>query len=231
MTRIFITGCSRSGTTLLSNMFRGFAGVRVVAGMHRMTDFPRSNAEGTAVVLRRTPACALDLADQVREHPGVWLVDIMRDPRDVVTSRYGGSSAFHTSFRRWERDVAAFERAAERHPRTLRIRFEELIRQPGRVQDRIAATLDLAPTSDFADFPALVADVAMSPKELVSLNSVRTLDPRVIGRWRRAADAAARVRQELVRFPALPGHLIRHGYEADRSWIDDLLAMTRGARG
>jgi hypothetical protein len=221
--RIFVFGCSRSGTTLLLNLFRAFRSTQVVDREHRLEEFSRYQHARCHVVMKRTPICALDLGIELERRPEVWLVDIVRDPRDVVTSRYGGSRGFHTDFRRWERDVVAAESAQRTHTRLLRERFEDLVLHPQLVQERLAARIGLRAERSFAETAAsLDQEREIGPKERGALNGPRPLDPRTIGRWRSSADSLNRVREQVVRFPSMTSWLVRYGFEVDDGWLDSL---------
>lgn len=84
--KIFIFGCARSGTTLLQNLFRSFEDTIVIDRENPISRFEDFEGESKNIVLKRTSDCALTLIENLREVPDIQVVDIYRDPRDVVTS-------------------------------------------------------------------------------------------------------------------------------------------------
>ena len=217
---MFVYGCSRSGTTLLLNLFRAFADTTVVSREHRLAELLRYRRIGGNVVVKRTPICALDLSVELARQPHVWVIDIVRDPRDVVTSRYGGAAAFHTDFRRWERDVQAAENAERTHRRFLRVRFADLLTKPDSVQRQIADRIGLCTERTFAETAAsLAGDADVGPKDRNALNGARPLDAGTLGRWRGSAESVSRVREQVTRYPDMAMWLLRYRFEPDNSWL------------
>ena len=220
--RVFVFGCSRSGTTLLLNLLRAFRHTFVLDREHRLEEFERHRDDERHVVIKRSPLCAVDLEVQLPRWPDVWLLHIMRDPRDVVTSHYGGARRFHTEFSRWERDVEAGLHAEATHTRSLRVMFQDLVLRPRKVEQEIGSLTSMSIGMSFADVAPRLDDGQIGPKERLALNGVRELDVGSVARWRRSPENVDRVRQQVIRFPALPEALIRHGFEADDSWLDSI---------
>lgn len=150
--RVFVTGCAKSGTTLLRRLFHAFSGVRVVPHEIGLSDFlALSDAEGPLVGKRLyntvfswplTPAEAKAQIDAA-ERAGVRLVNIYRDGRDVVESGIPAT--------RWCASIAQMLT----HVARLRynVRYEELVTDPDGVQQAIAAALGLTPEQPFSNYP------------------------------------------------------------------------------
>jgi len=118
--RIFVFGCARSGTTLTTNMFRTFDGVTVWDGEHCLNTLAAAPGNGW-IVAKRTWRCGLHLGDDMPFLRKLWIVDIIRDPRDVITSAspLRQRTGYHCGFERWQRDVEAVNSLIGRHLRII----------------------------------------------------------------------------------------------------------------
>jgi hypothetical protein len=147
--RILVFGCARSGTTLLLNLLRTYEQVVVREAEQCVTNLLEDPHPGW-VASKRTAHCAEHLcADLPFLRQGVWILDIIRDPRDVITSVLEPFPGYYCGFERWDRDLRVSEVLAGRHLRYLRIRYEELVARPDDVQQNLADILALTPTVPF----------------------------------------------------------------------------------
>lgn len=213
--RILVFGCARSGTTLLLNLLRTFDGIRVRDGEHCVGDLLDDPHPGW-VAVKRTPYCAEHLvADLPVLRSGVWIIDIIRDPRDVVTSVLEPFPGYYCGYERWDRDVRVSEFLAGRHLRYVRIRYEELVHHPDDLQDDLASILGLRPRTAFSDFVRLVPRTL--PRSAVrALGGVRDLDPSGVGRWRQRQHTI-RVREQMSAHPRMEETLRWMGYPPSAS--------------
>lgn len=224
---IFIFGCARSGTTLLLNLMRCFANTCVVDGEHPLSSFAQREGDPRTVVIKRHHSSAKTIVGDIRTPAAgePWVIDIVRDPRDVVTSVIKGIDGYYCGFWRWRRDVVAAERLRVGYVHFLRLSYEELVTQPASVQVRISTTIGLTPSSKFEEYP-LTVNESLAVPSVEALNGLRPLDAESIGRWR-LSEHTPRVLDQSTRYPEIVGHLIRLGYEPDDTWLREL---TRGAR-
>jgi len=214
--RLFIFGCARSGTTLLLHLFRTFDGTTVWDEDHCLSTLIEHPSQGW-VVAKRTPRCADHLIADVPRFRPVWIVNILRDPRDVVTSRLQlrphAPQGYYCDFSRWQRDVEVGQAIQGLHLRLLQLRYERLVAEPDAVQQDLAAILDLSASARFSDFPrTLPGD--LSPFTLNWLGRPRPLDARGVGRWRGQAEDRHRVAGQLATYPQMESLLRHHGYAA-----------------
>jgi hypothetical protein len=208
--RIFIFGCARSGTTLVLNLFRAFNHV-TVRNMEQCSTHVMNDAKDGWVIAKRTPHCATHLLADLPLLRDLWIIDVLRDPRDVVTSVLPSFPGFYCDFGRWERDVRVAQAVADRHIRFLRIRYEELLLHPDQIQCDIAGVLNLNVRVQFGSFVSVV------PKDLPqnavqALGGVRPLDSSRAGRWRRSSHYLDRVTEQLRAYPEMESTLQYMGY-------------------
>jgi hypothetical protein len=226
---VVIGGASRSGTTLLLAVLS--AHPRIFAIDHETYAFcPRHqpDADGsmpfslrrlyTALALGKPPAAAhrwcektprnvrafSSLLEHCSDH--VRLIHIVRDGRDVITSRHPSRpNAYYSSPREWVEDVSR-GMAHQADPRVAWLRYEDLVRD---FRSTLANVLDFLTEAD--GFPyddwykrATVRRHTAWDGELEALHGGS------IERWRQP-EHAARVR-ELMQYPGAVDLLERCGY-------------------
>jgi Sulfotransferase family len=226
MRKIFIFGSGRSGTTLLLRLFAYFADTKIIPGEHTAAILDALYDGRRHLVAKRTPLCGADLAFQLRRLPDVRLVDIVRDPREVITSRFRGRSAYHVDFSRWERDIAAAEEATDAGVTVVRLRFEDLVSKADGVQRSLAAALGLTVQRPFSDYPEGIAELPTA-KEVDALGAIRPFDAAVCARWRSDERLAVRVASQVREHPRLARWVRALGYESNDEWIHELEWMIK----
>ena len=221
--RIFIFGCARSGTTLLLNLFRCFKDTLVVDGQHPVDEFEDYSDDRRHVVLKRTPACATDLTEKIVRDGDIWVVDINRDPRDVVTSIMPGRDNYYTDFTRWERDIKAIEELSQVYSKLMRIKFEDLLLKSHAIQGTISSQLGLTTRYAFGEFSEVLQEGDISPSSVSVLGGIRPLDKNNLGRWKNNRNDIRRVLDQIDKFPQIPEYLVKYDYERDRDWMRQYL--------
>ncbi|SBW22957.1 hypothetical protein FDG2_3359 [Candidatus Protofrankia californiensis] len=208
--RIFVFGSARSGTTLLLNLFRTFHDVTVLDHEHCVRELVTDPARGW-LVAKRTPHCA-DHLDEDRPGIGdVWIVDIVRDGRDVVTSRLAPFPGYYCDFPRWQRDVHAAARLRGTHLRLLQLKYEHLAAAGDEVQAALAGILGLRIQVPFSEHLSVVPP-ELSEQARSALGGLRSLSADRVDRWRRDPDARVRVAQQLAAHPGMESLLAATGY-------------------
>jgi hypothetical protein len=158
-------------------------------------------------------------ADEIRDFyrgrgTQVRFVLCARDPRAVLTSVHERQPGYYVSPARWRAIYAHFVYV---RPATdvLTVEFNDLVRTPQVVQERLAAFIGWRAACRFEEF----ADAVPTSFDTRALNGVRPLDPSAIDRWK-APEHQERIRAMLQELPELPSVLIELGYESDTSWTD-----------
>jgi len=159
--KIFITGCARSGTTLLRRLFYSFDEVEVIDLEISLDDFIDYQSNSPALVGKRTKKSIFshNLPRRIEEryissitNYNIKIINMVRDGRDVIES---GENAWP---KRWIDSM----KAAKRHHDIIdmTIPYERLVSRPDVVQREIAETYGLVRTSLFSDYPSFVPDRA-----------------------------------------------------------------------
>jgi len=189
---ILITGCAKSGTTLLFRMFNAFAGVRLLYGpkgeyevpFGRLTAVADRNPgpvwvakrKGWTIFSEALQQESLDEQAATMRASGLRIVNIVRDGRDVITSDRN-----YVPPARWTATMK--QRDAYPDLITAEVRYERLVTEPDAVQEELAAALDLTSRVEFSTYPEFLPPAARrtprggSPK----LYRLRPLDTASIG--------------------------------------------------
>jgi hypothetical protein len=213
---LHIVGSSeRSGTTLLQQM---------LLSCYSFDDYSsheRSIVKGKAPDARRVCTKKPNEADfmelALAVNPKLYCLYIVRDPRDVVCSELKMFQArYYTNLRLWRQAERAAARLSD-HPRFLVVRYEDLVRDPDAVQDRIEEYFGFLERQ--RDFSRFHEDWRGDEDAVVAMNGVRPPDPASIGRWR---EDKARVARQIALHGDITDALVARGYEADGAWVQQL---------
>ena len=166
MKKIFITGCAKSGTTLLKDLFRAFDSTWVIEdeitvnGISKLT--PSNVGKFDFVVGKRSwdslYSCGrlrdTDIQSQYHQlqKAEIIVINVIRDGRNVVKSLlkdWGWYSPFE-----WLECI----RQAREHNGiiTLTVRYEDLLTIPDQVQNEIIVVTGLKSIHSFSEYPKFI---------------------------------------------------------------------------
>lgn len=156
--RIFLTGCARSGTTLLQRCFFSFANIEVIPKEIKLTNFIGYKSSCANLVGKRRMKSVFcnelstkEIADQLSliKTNNIIIIDIVRDGRDVVIDGKVSLSRWTTIMRQRNRFYNFID---------MTIRYEELCSTPDKVQKSIAGKFNLKINNLFSEYPKFVPD-------------------------------------------------------------------------
>ncbi|MFH2053339.1 MAG: hypothetical protein ABIK96_12820 [bacterium] len=187
MSNIFITGCARSGTTLLNRLFHAFEDVRVIDRETSLDDFISLGRSDMVVVAKRTPKTILSVPlarEELRRQEErvlesrIIVVNIVRDGRDVVHRHPRGP---RVDLNRWIGCMLQSRRF--RHLISLELRYEDLVQKPDEAQSRIESVAGLARAFRFSEYPDFVDTDAFAVPDFAGLEQYepRPIDRRSLG--------------------------------------------------
>ncbi|MFT7244984.1 MAG: hypothetical protein ACI82A_002349 [Candidatus Azotimanducaceae bacterium] len=216
MKHLHITGCRRSGTTLLFEMiaacFRHDDHCE-----HEQSVFVPIDIDGNRLYLSKKPSDVTHIHEIFRADPNLYLIYVRRDPRAVITSIHPTrSDIYYASFERWLRYEWAVTPLLQ-HPRFHLVAYEQLVTEPDKVQAELKAKFSflepLHPFSEFHDF------AQTSEKAQISLKGLRPISKDSINAWQQHLP---RIRFQLDRYPELKQVMRKYGYEANDDWLVQL---------
>ncbi|UCF19792.1 MAG: sulfotransferase [Gemmatimonadota bacterium] len=216
MKRIHVVGSGpRSGTTLMVELLvNGFE----IDGYpeHEMGIFKRPRGD-YGIFLSKRPRDVETVRPLLAVDPDLWVIYMLRDPRDVVVSRHKGADGMYYATLHMWKISHAYARKAANHPRFLTVRFEDLVREPERIQRRLMTEMPfLKKRAEFADFDQVARP---SEKSRRALGGVRALSSSRVGAWR---DHKPRLAAQLELHGPVTDELVELGYEKDGSWLLEL---------
>lgn len=216
MKRIHIVGVSpRTGTTLMAEAIKTCYHIDYHT-THEDRLFSRAPGNPD-IFLTKNPKDIIIAGPSLRVDPDLYVVCMLRDPRDIICSKHKKDpDRYWASLRYWK----MYSKEAERlkgHPKFILIRYESFVSNPDDVQnilsDRMPFLEKKAPFSDYHN----VASVSDSSQK--ALSGVRPIQPTSVGRWRNHKN---RIAGQLKLHGSLADDLIRFGYEENDQWLDEL---------
>ena len=143
--RIFIAGCGRSGTKVLRIQMQGLADSLVLEGEHDFTALANVYRGIPHAVVKRTASSHLTLHELPSD---IRLLYCVRHPFDALTSPNPTTvhlRPYHITPTRWLEEYRGLGRLEARQPRRdiCFVRYEDLVSDPPKMQERIAAFLPL----------------------------------------------------------------------------------------
>ena len=151
--KIFITGCAKSGTTLLRRLFQAF-NVNVAPNEMSLEEFIKSDydvAKRNFNSILSNKISPLEIAKQrklIFDH-NIKIVNITRNRRDVLNSQNG-----YVKESRYNACVEQFHK--HRDLIDFNIEFEKLIREPDKIQWELVKKFVLMPEFMFSDYPNFI---------------------------------------------------------------------------
>lgn len=216
MRHIHIVGCSpRSGTTLLAEMMVACFDIDRYAEHERQIHCLTSGSP--RVYLTKWPGDVVVADLYVRVIPRLYVVVMIRDPRDIIVSRHGlRPDRYWTGLRFWKAYLP-YVRRLRGHRRVTLVRYEDLVRDPNGVQQLLLQRMPwLTRRARFSGFHEV-----SRPSELsrIALGGLRPVSQSSIGKWKRNKPRVAG--QQMLHGP-ITEDLIEFGYEPDATWREEL---------
>jgi hypothetical protein len=181
LNRIFVMGCGRSGTWLVTGVMSTFADVCVVGDEVPVETFGILSSSQSALVLKRAHDSFAKIKDVPEE---IGIAYIIRHPFDVLTSHHPNNKRrFHVLPDRWLGEMRALQFLVQtKRPRTKIVRYEDLVRDPTAVQGALGTAFELKAMVPAGDF---MASFTPSPKRPAAVDCMREIDTNAVGRYKK----------------------------------------------
>lgn len=193
--RIYVMGCGRSGTWLLTALFATFRGVEIFPDETTVETFASHVASEPVLVLKRDSTSYQTVESIPHDIAIAWIV---RHPFDVLTSHNPTTGhKFHIQPHRWLGEMLALQYLmATARPNTTIVRYEDLVTRPAAIQSQIAAAYGL-------ETEAGVDQIAMRyrPSDAAdrAMHGLRPIDRDSLEKFRRDPEKLAYLRSILPR--------------------------------
>ena len=220
MKRLHITGCRRSGTTLLFEMM-ATCFEHDDHCEHEQSIFVPINEEQGQLYFSKKPSDITYIHKIFAADPELYLIYVRRDPRAVITSIHPSKAdVYYSSFERWER----YEEAAApllSHPRCLLVKYEDLVRTPNEVQSAIEEAFPfLNKRHKFSEFHE---HAQSSAKAQISLKGLRPISAESLDSWQAHLP---RIKFQVDKYAAFKDAIVHYGYEPNDDWLGKLEGVT-----
>lgn len=171
------------------------------------------SAEDGQILITKRPKDTMYMPRIINDDKEVYVIYVMRDPRDVVVSRHGkDKSMYYSNIRLW-RQMHAYARQMYGHERFLEIRYEDFVRDPDATQNMIAERFPwLEKVHNFSEYHEYAR---VSEKSITAMHSVRPIAPTSVGVW---TQHPGRIKAQQMIHGSLSPDLIECGYEATADW-------------
>jgi hypothetical protein len=180
MVKIYITGCARSGTTLLARMFNAFYDVTVINEEVSVTDFtnPIPDINTKYIVGKRTEYSMFSniLSEPEKERQlellkDCIIINCVRDGRDVVAGWWSAWQTYNPSV--WMHSIKDAKDYSSFIDYT--VFYEDLLERPDYIQYQLEELLGLQGKYCFSDYPYYVPSECFVDKG--TNHQLRPLEP------------------------------------------------------
>jgi len=213
-----IVACSpRSGTTLLYEaMVTCF---KFDKHYDHEIRFNLVTAEDNQSLITKRPKDIMYMP-AVIDDPNLYVIYVLRDPRDVIVSRHGkNKDMYYSNIRLW-REMHGYATSISGHDRFLQVRYEDFVNDPDAVQSEIEAQFPwLEKLHNFSEYHV---HAEVSEKSRLAMHSVRPIAPTSVGVWRKHL---GRIKGQQAIHGSLTPDLLASGYESDDAWENVLATV------
>ena len=149
----------------------------------------------------------------LNDDPELYVIYVLRDPRDVICSRHGKDKSVYYSNIRLYRELHAYAKTMYGHERFLEVRYEDFVRDADATQRMIEEKFPwLEKKHDFSQYHEYAR---VSAKSVTAMHSVRPIAPTSVGVW---TQHPGRIKGQQMIHGSLTPLLIECGYEASGDW-------------
>jgi len=183
--RIYIMGCGRSGTWLLTALMSTFDGCQLVPKELPVEYFGKVAPQQATVVLKRN-LTAYEAIERIPDP--IHIVYIIRHPFDVLTSvnpvHPGGPGTYYITPARWLGEMTALQYLKDaQRPNVMVVRYEDLVQDPDQVQQQLAQHFKLGVKAAAREVDA-VFDAP--PEARLAMHGLRKIDQHSLYAYRQS---------------------------------------------
>ena len=172
---------------------------------------------GARTFLTKHPGDLIRIGPILRFDPDLYVIYMLRDPRDTVTSKHKlAPDRYWASLRYWKA-FAPIGRKLRSHPRFVTVRYEDFVSDPDRVQQKLEEVMPfLVKRAPFSRYHEVAQP---STASLEALRGVRPIASVSVGKWR---DHLPRLAGQIQLHGPIASDLIEFEYEENDKWVKEL---------
>jgi hypothetical protein len=217
-----VGGTGRSGTTLMQELMVSCFEIDHFGEFEQ--GFYKAPLKFSGVMSSKKPFEARYMPCALKHNPHLYVIYMLRDPRDVVVSELGGPGHYFSDMGLWLESDRIAQRL-KKHSRFIVVRYEDLVREPDQVQQQLQQRLPfLRQRCLFSEFH--LQNRQRSDNALRAMNGLRAPSPSSIGRWQQHLP---RLVAQLAHHGDITPQLVAHGYETDGRWLERLQGIEASA--
>jgi hypothetical protein len=220
MQHIHIVGSGpRTGTTLLAEAMKFCCNIDYATPHEdRLFSRPKHTAN---VFLTKYPSDLFVVEPSLRLDTNLYIICLIRDPRDAVVSRHGKDKERYWSTLRYWNEFVPIIRKLSNHPRFIPLRYEDFTHSPDDAQQLIVDSIPaLRKTHNFTDYHKVAIPSEESKQALKTLRPISNVG---IGSWK---EHLPRIKQQIQIHGDITPSLIEFDYETSADWQQQLEEVT-----
>lgn len=216
MYRIHIIGSGpRTGTTLLHELMISCFDIDNYND-HESRIYCQEPLKGN-IFLTKYPSDYYAVSLPLKLNKKLFVICIIRDPRDAVVSRHGSRPDIYWGGLRYWKLFLKYYKNLKMHKNFVLVKYEDLVNSPDRIQDYIMSKVDiLIKKENFTNFHKIAKP---HNKSINALKGVRPIKSVGIGNWK---NHLQRIAGQLKLHGDVSDDLINFGYEKDKLWLKKL---------
>ncbi|MDX1555715.1 MAG: hypothetical protein R3212_06800 [Xanthomonadales bacterium] len=201
---------------MLELMINGFEFTAVQSTEISLLDIPQ-DFPADATICTKKPRDHQLVPGLIERDPLQWFISMVRDPRDIISSRHKlHPEVYWANLRQW-REWLDNTRPYRPHARLIEVRYEQLVRAPDDVQAMLIRRLPfLRPARPFSEFHR---HATPSEQSLTAMHELRPVNDASVRRWK---EHLPRVAGQISIHGSMADELIELGYEPDDRWLEAL---------
>lgn len=165
------------------------------------------------IILTKSPSSIGGLELIQRLSKDLFIICIIRDPRDMVVSKHGRfPDTYYCGLNYWIKFVKDFRKIKDLS-RFILIKYEDFTSNPDEIQDYIESRITfLKRKNKFSEYHLVAYP---SKDSLLALNSLRPIESEGVGSWKKHMD---RLKQQFNKYGDITESLIQFNYEINSDW-------------
>lgn len=213
MNRIHIIGTGpRTGTTLMAEAINACCNIDY-ATEHEDRLYARPS-EPCSLYMTKNPSDLLIVWPSLLVDPSLYIICMIRDPRDAIVSKHSKNKSLYWSTLRYWKMFYPLLKKYRHHPRFIEVKYEDFVADPDGTQKQLLEQIScMKQNHKFSDYHEVAQPSVEAQKALLK---IRPIGPQGIGAWK---DNLSRIKQQIDIHGDITEDLVELGYENSSEWL------------